>query len=351
MNLKLKGDPVWFGSLPSPDASPTLLLLGGDGQQVAVPAPLLLAVSPLVRSILTDLLPPAYSPCFFSLPGATEDVLHVVVDILATGAAGGEHKDKIQNVRQVFEMLGVEVSLVNCQVDSGQADWLLDRSVKTENSSERSDVSLEEKNIIEVILKTEAVEKQVKFSCDLCPQKFTQKISLVRHIKSVHDKVKFSCNLCLKKFPQEKNLGLHIKSVHEEISGQNIFKIGTYFQANCECNFQAKVCQTAVKHLMSKHNLKAILPDEECQNCGKTCQRVFINKHVCTDPTKTRQGNPAKYYTCSICTVVYTNYRGLAQHKITLHGMSEEEANPAGLCSRCGKENKSVFQKRHRCTN
>ena len=120
MNLILKRDPVWLGCLPSPNASPTLLLLGGDSQQVAVPAPLLLAVSPLVRSILAHLLPPAYSPCILSIPTVTEEVLHVMVDILATGAAGGEHMDKIEDVGTVFEMLGVDISLVSCHLGSIQ---------------------------------------------------------------------------------------------------------------------------------------------------------------------------------------------------------------------------------------
>ena len=96
-----------------------------------------------------------------------------------------------------------------------------------------------------------------------------------------------------------------------EHPGQNIFKVGTYFQAKCVCNFQAKVCQSVMTHLMRKHNLQAILPNEECLNCGKMSKRVFKGVHECTHPTKTRQGNPAKNYRCSVCTVVYKNLAGL----------------------------------------
>ena len=71
---------IWPGSLSTPDCS-SILLLGGDRQQVAVPAAVLLAVSPLLRSILTDLLPPAFSPCILSI-SATGDILQVVKDIL-----------------------------------------------------------------------------------------------------------------------------------------------------------------------------------------------------------------------------------------------------------------------------
>ena len=63
MSLIIKRDPVWLACLPTPDVSAILLLLGGDGQQVAVPVPLLLAFSPVVRSILTDHIPPNGIPC------------------------------------------------------------------------------------------------------------------------------------------------------------------------------------------------------------------------------------------------------------------------------------------------
>ena len=147
MNLILRRDPVWLGSL-SLCTSPTVLLLAGDGQQVAVPAPLLLAVSPLVRSILTDLLPPAYSPCLLSLPDVTEDVLHAMVDILSTGTTGGKH---MEDVRRVLEMLCVEVSLVSCHLESIQVGQALDRNIKEEHS----DGSDEENITVEVIVKSE----------------------------------------------------------------------------------------------------------------------------------------------------------------------------------------------------
>jgi len=164
MNVIFKRDPVWLESLPNPHASPTLLLLlGGDGQQVAVPAPVLLAASPLVRSILTDLLPPAYGPCFLSLPAVTGEVLCVVVDILTTGeVVVGECEDNIEEVKEVFGMLGVDALLVSCHVESVPVGQVLDRELKVENSEE-TDFSLNEENKIkfEVIVKIEA-DGQIK---------------------------------------------------------------------------------------------------------------------------------------------------------------------------------------------
>ena len=135
MNVIVKCDPVWLGSLPSPHASPSLLLLGGDGQQVAVLPPLLLAASPLLRSILTDLLPPAYGPCFLFLLAVTGEVLHVVVDILATAEVVGEHGDNIEEVKKVFGMLGVDALLVSYHVESIQVGQVLDGDIKVEHYS------------------------------------------------------------------------------------------------------------------------------------------------------------------------------------------------------------------------
>jgi len=288
MNFILKRDPVWLASLPSHNASPSLLLLGGDGQQVAVPAPLLLAVSPLVRSILTDLLPPAYSPCFLSLPAVTEDILHVMVDILATGSAGGEHMDKIEDVRQVCGMLGVEVSLVSCQVDSRQAKPEFDRSFTVEDSSEAGiDFPLDEKNIkLEVIVKTEdknaddeksratrkgfyqqiLAKKCPKIPCNFCPQEFTLKRNLMRHIKSAHDQIRMSCKLCPQKFTQKSSLVIHIKSVHDQI------------KFNCQlCPQKFSQKQGLVRHIKSVHE-RIKFPCNLCSQ--KFTQKRNLVKHV-----------------------------------------------------------------------
>ena len=85
MKYALKRDVVWLESLPIVDHFATIILTGDDGHLVEVTASLLLAVSPLMRSILSEHLPPAYSQCFLSLPSATEEVLKDVRNILTGG--------------------------------------------------------------------------------------------------------------------------------------------------------------------------------------------------------------------------------------------------------------------------
>jgi len=107
----IKRDVVWIESLPTNDNSSKIELLGKDGCQVIFPAVLLLATSPLVRSILTDHHLPIHSPLSLSLPSATEDVLHAVRDILARGTASGVKLERVNKVNEVFNMLRIEVSV------------------------------------------------------------------------------------------------------------------------------------------------------------------------------------------------------------------------------------------------
>ena len=60
MFLTLKRDPVWLDSLARCGLNETpALLVGEDGRQVPVPAAILLAASPLVRSISSSGIHPA----------------------------------------------------------------------------------------------------------------------------------------------------------------------------------------------------------------------------------------------------------------------------------------------------
>jgi len=247
--LTLKRDPVWLDCLPTSDVSATLLLIGGDGQQVAVPVPLLLAVSPVVRRLLTDHLPPAYSPCCLSLPATTGDVLQVFRDILATGAAVGAPEDKIDEVRQIFNMLGVEATIVSCHLESIRVGIVLDRDIKKERLDEentcetRLEITVkiepkEESDSFEIVQpfiapksnsdkpstsqpkspgSLKCVSDKISIPCDICANIFSSKRMLKIHIDCVHNGKHFFCNICQKRFIKKAHLSRHVKSVHEKI--------------------------------------------------------------------------------------------------------------------------------------
>ena len=112
MCLVLKRDTAWLKFLPQCDLTVgSALLIGEDGGQVSVPGALLLAASPLVRSICADHgIPPALSPIVLSIPAVSADVLQVVGEMLMNGTADLSC-DKTEKIREVFKLLEVEAVL------------------------------------------------------------------------------------------------------------------------------------------------------------------------------------------------------------------------------------------------
>jgi len=171
MTLIFRRDPIWIKSLSITDPS-AIILLSGDAKQVAVPACLLIAVSPLVRSIMSELLPPAFSPCILSLPAATGKVLQAVVDVLGSGTAASDDVDEIEEVKQVFGLLGVDASLVCCQLENIDVQNVFKQEI-LDNSTEGPEVCLSEETIkVEIAVKLEEVQKE-----DTCDAEALSEIS------------------------------------------------------------------------------------------------------------------------------------------------------------------------------
>jgi len=111
-NILLQKDPVWLESLLVSATSGVIGLLSGDGYHVDVPAVLLLAASPLIRTVLsTDHCPPAYVCPVISLPSVAGDVLQLVGTILETGMAT-VGVEKMMEVQETFKMLKIEAGLI-----------------------------------------------------------------------------------------------------------------------------------------------------------------------------------------------------------------------------------------------
>ena len=62
-----------------------------------------------------------------------------------------------------------------------------------------------------------SIHDGLKYSCEFCDFKATQKRSLPQHVKSIHDGVKHSCEFCDYNATTKKNLQLHAKSIHDGV--------------------------------------------------------------------------------------------------------------------------------------
>ena len=88
MLCTLRMDSFWLEkSFPSSYANEPLALLVGEGHSISVPATFLIAVSPLLRSMVTGVFAPAQSPLVLLFPGVCGDVLEVVGELLLKGTS------------------------------------------------------------------------------------------------------------------------------------------------------------------------------------------------------------------------------------------------------------------------
>jgi len=361
MNLTLKQDLVWLDCITTPATSASIHLLGGDGQQIAVPVTLLLAASSLVKSILTGQLLPPCCPSIFSLPASTAGVLQVFVDILSTGAAACDEVDQIEEVKQVFEMLGVEADIVSYHPESIK---LLD--IKEENAAEEFNVGLNDEkipqlgNIVKIedaafmdildikeesaaeseeldvslnkvnsyhlanMVKTEDVEcTESDVITDIEESKTfvcanQKKSSLKVKIPSASRiaKTRYHCKLCTKTFSAKSGLTSHTESVHCKFCPQKFSK-KAHLLAHVRAvhdkisNFEQKFSwESALKvHVDSVHNRREYV-------CI-LCLQKFTNQSQLVSHLKTVHSKVL--VSCSLCRKKFSSKSGLRTHFDSVH--------------------------------
>eukprot|EP00092_Neocalanus_flemingeri_P016400 GFUD01017750.1.p1 GENE.GFUD01017750.1~~GFUD01017750.1.p1 ORF type:complete len:541 (+),score=124.83 GFUD01017750.1:44-1666(+) len=337
MSYLLKREPVWPDPFPLSNTTAVIKLLSGDGCQVAVPAALLLATSPLVRTLLsTDHCPPAYIEPVISLPSVTGDVLQVVGTILATGVARGS-QDRQMEVQEVLRMLRIEALLIGLQIQSDnksnfvlnvkqeyknvedvketvQADEAKLKNLYKEIPASESDVQvgldLHSDNFVQDVYKKienadvgkEALKaddanlknfKQVqvkieklKFKsvnslqnkCSQCENIFSERGSLFRHIRTQHEQPsKFCCDQCPKKYNRNDQLLEHVQSVHEK----KIF--------NCHiCDKKFKRPRTVRNHVIAAHQGGSSLVNETFKADGAKLR--YLNKETAANESEVQVG-------------------------------------------------------------
>ena len=205
--LKIDGDPVWLPP-QSHSYSGTVILLQGDdvhGQPVDVPADLLLAVSPLLRSILSaGHLPPAYYQPAISLPSVTYQVLQIVKELFSSGMVSIDKRTKVTEIQSVFKMLGIGVELICDQPQGVKADNNLSKDSEVENKVYLDPVCGSVKNMFINHIKSEKNGEYLEndiFEDAFCIVKNQQTVTSLDIVKVEPDSVVNHPFLqCIKKF-------------------------------------------------------------------------------------------------------------------------------------------------------
>jgi len=198
--FKSDNPPAWLDHLGT--VCGTVTLASEDGQQVSVSTAILLAMSPLVRSILSDIHPADYGPLVMVL-AVCGDVLHVVGEILSKGEVNVKDERFEGEVQLFFKRIGVELFLNCTKVEVIKSDLISEIEVKDEaisgeiNISEieilvnvefvddsSADVtSNEEKNLDDTLVKKETKKKssEMEEKCEVCGCIFQDNNNLKKH--------------------------------------------------------------------------------------------------------------------------------------------------------------------------
>ena len=76
----------------------------------------------------------------------------------------------------------------------------------------------------------------VKIKCDECDKHYSNKDSLLRHVRAIHKGLKWNCDSCEKTFTQQGNLKVHVDSYHR-LQKHQCEHCGKYFNAKYKQNF------------------------------------------------------------------------------------------------------------------
>jgi len=372
MFLVLRKDPHWPETLCSTDVcGGALTLLGKDGCQVQVPAALLVAVSPMVNSMMADLLPPAHSPQVISIPAVTGPVLLLVAQLLSEGAAvlhanNGE-------VQEVFKMMGIkaffsycvaadrEVKNENSAEDCSQSENnLSDRNKSSsndfllpskENKPEENKSRIEcDENILKKYIRNHPVKKS--FKCDQCAYGAESSVHLNRHML-IHGERSYSCDECDHRCISSKRLKQHMlvhstekpfacdKCAYRAVRKANL-KTHMLIHSS-EKPFACDQCsyQTAIKGNLKQH--MEIHTEEKqiaCGQCSYRCgSRKLLKEHMLVHSTE-------KLFACEECA-----YRAVRRKDLNKHMLIHSSEKPFA-CDKCAY--KAVIRgnlKRHMLTH
>jgi len=329
MSLTLKRDPEWMGTLQQADVDQALaLLIGENGCQVSVPVAILVAASPLLRSISAVLLPPAISPVALSVPGVAGDVLSIVVEMMTKGTSYDLNSEQIQKVYEVFEVLGFAAVLnsYNLECCDIKIEVKYEKAIDAFENGEvgvtsTKDSKLEEKSSVSVIEKDIKVELNSK--CDQCDYKVSIKSTLIRHKRTHTGKKPYECDQCDFKSEHSSKLQKH-KRIHTsekpfacdqcKYKGNDIYRLRRHLKIHTgekpfacnQCEYRANQYSSLIRH----RKIHTCEEPYDCDQCDYKCSvstrflRHMKVKHKVEKPFK-----------CDLCDYKAKKWRELIDHK------------------------------------
>lgn len=169
-------------------------------------------------------------------------------------------------------------------------------------------------------------KQEVKYQCYVCKNYVKKYRSYTRHLES-HVEKRFECDVCNQKFSQKITLMTHLSS-HSNVK-----------QFECiECNLKFKQNSSLFKHRKQKHSSEV----PTCQECSRT----FVNKDTYLQHLKSKHNQESKDIACSQCDKKFASKSALAYHTLSNHSKGDIQEVK---CDNCSEEFKNkIILNRHK---
>merc|ERR1719341_1107721 len=282
-------------------------------------------------------LHPACSQCCISLPSVTEDTLKVFRELLTTGEAVDAYENVGEEVRQVFEMLGVTALLVSGHSEGINVGQVLDRKVKSvacetanvenipteteywENASPiiQTEVLTFSKMVNSSVFKDiDNVAGTAAFEIKVKPDVVHRVNDSIQIIKEVSHK----CSECKHACHDKAKLMFHCS-----ITGHKAYKDTVVCK---QCDYTA-----TSKEELFKHKKKVHIPVGSLFECGE-CSWVGKNIHYIRNHAYSRQHRTKHDYEAdALAKAVTRGYKAVAKyHRSLANSIKRAKNHKVGQC-------------------
>ena len=138
----------------------------------------------------------------------------------------------------------------------------------------------------------------IKYPCNQCDYKASQKVSLKLHVQAKHEGIKYCCNQCDYQSAHQSSLNRHKQSMHEGVK-----------YACSQCDYQATHKNSLNVHIQSKHE-GIMYPCNECDY--QAARQSHLTRHIQTKHEGIK-------YPCGQCDYQATCQEGLSRHIQSKH--------------------------------
>ena len=249
------------------------------------------------------------------LRGINQLELKPILDFIYSGQASFHHKrmKEFLEVGKDLQITGIKdlPVEVNTLIEENVNETNQDTSPEDESSDDINSVD-EIKNGISTAINITSQHQSVPSSnltkCTQCDLVFTQRHSMLKHVRYKHEGVRYPCSQCDFKATCQSDLRRHIESVHEG------------FKYPCsQCDYKARVQSSLKIHIESLHE-GVKYPCRQC-DFKATCQSN-LRRHI-------ESVHEGVKYPCSQC-----DYKASQQSSLKMHIESVHEGVKYP-CSQC----------------